>query len=178
MKKRLSILSVLLFLTAGVTMGQTPINTQFPNPGMEVFQPGHTSNGDAVPYNWHSFNDADATGIYAASKDNHSNRVAGHTGNYAMQIYTKGIWVFVTIPANGSFSTGQTHVGSSDDSNTSNYVISKDGFRWSFVGLPDSVSFWTREGAVPQTLLSRFFYTPAAHSRILHITRHMQKEPT
>ena len=54
MKKTLTFLSVLLFLTASVTMGQ---NYQFPYNGQFEYWTS-TGEDNAVPKGWHTFNEA------------------------------------------------------------------------------------------------------------------------
>ena len=82
--ERFTILGVLLFLMAGVTMGQGLY--QFPNADMENWRSGYTSNGDAVPSDWHSFHDSDCglTIGCGTARSNHSNIVDGWNGDHAM----------------------------------------------------------------------------------------------
>ncbi len=175
MKKKLSFLSVLLFLTISIFAQGI---YQFPNADLEYWRTGQYSTGSiiaggtfnleqdgyqghAVPSDWHSFNDASTGTFYKSAKKNHSNRITGY-GNtgYAMEIFAATIMGYI---ANGAFSTGQTVVNSADDNTTNNYVISKNGFRWDFEGIPDSLSFYARQGdatnLLGQSIVKVFLHT-------------------
>ena len=156
MRKKITFLMSLLLLTATLcTFAQGEY--QFPNADLENWRTGsytvpkllfgsdtytlqqNNYQGHAVPTNWHSFDDASTATGFGSAKKNHSNRITGYVNSgYAMEIYASSILGFI---ANGTFSTGQTVVGSSSSDTEDNYVISKSGFRWSFTGVPDSLSF-------------------------------------
>ncbi len=178
MKKSLTLLSVLLLLTASVTMGQTQTNTQFPNPGFEYWvnhpdaEPykgvlGWTNYGyiTKLPYNWHTFDEANATILGSGTaKKTHHKQASGRTGNYSMSIYCATV---LSVPANGAVSTGQTKIGSmtagsSDNYNYSNPSQSSDfgvsGYMtWEFVGCPDSMSFYYKTSYSSQQPLFKVF---------------------
>ncbi|MBQ3749800.1 MAG: putative Ig domain-containing protein [Bacteroidales bacterium] len=181
MKKTLTFLSVLLFLTASVTMGQTPTktNTQFPNPGFECWKQHEDAsttspqeNAKWVPFNWHTFDEAWAHMLAGngTAKDNHHysknynnssmSQFSGtgtNTSKYIGIVCKYINAVIFTAYANGALSTGRTSVGSSTPTNNANYnytdvstttqsvsdVATTSGyFSWSFIGCPDSMSFY------------------------------------
>ena len=167
MKKRLSILSVLLLLTASVTMGQnpTPANTQFPNPGFEKWTDHNctTAQGTSqVPDNWHTFDEVkyDASNVYIpfvgrpgdiAKKTSHfklSNSNAYGGSGTSLQLASHSA---LGVLANGTITSGRTRVGSLSVENYQNYNYSdltnsssygNGHFYWNFVGCPDSMSFY------------------------------------
>ena len=104
MKKRFTILGVLLFLMAGVTMGQ---NYQMPNNTFESWSSPDLSSERQVPTGWHSFSDAE--GLYAnLSSTNYSGPRAGHNGNYCCMIKSHKVFALTKyVNANGSLTTGQ-----------------------------------------------------------------------
>ena len=150
MRKRIYFLSAYLLL-ASCLMAQTPVNTQFPNPGFEKW----TAHGKAgsVPNRWHTFDElkCELSGVASlgcgTAKSNHHNDVSGYRGSHAIQLYCKTI---LGVSANGALSTGRTRVVSTNARHAGNYnyLTSESGyvggfpFYWSFVGCPDSVSFY------------------------------------
>ena len=161
MKKRLSILSVLLLLTASVTMGQTPTpaNTQFPNPGFEKWTNHNCSTAQGtseVPDNWHTFDEVKYDtwpGGSLAKKTSHF-KLSGqnaYRGNLSWQLATHTVNIIITVRANGTATSGRTRVGSTTVTDNSNYNYSdlsnssqygNGHFYWDFVGCPDSMSFY------------------------------------
>lgn len=150
MKKKLSFLCALLLLTASVTMGQ---NYQFPYNGQFEYWTS-TGSDNAVPKGWQSFNTAqcDLTGLAAlgcgTAKTNHSNKVDGHGGGSALEIYCKTV---LGVAANGAVSTGRMRVASMSASDDSNYMYtrrtgnsSNPAACYAFSGCPDSLSFWAK----------------------------------
>ncbi|MBO4488639.1 MAG: hypothetical protein J5741_03150, partial [Bacteroidales bacterium] len=140
MKKSLSFLSVLLFLTASVTMGQ---NYQVPNNTFE----GSWIQDNTVPSGWHSFKDA--AGNYAGTVNgtNYSSRETGHGTGYCCRMESHSV---VGVKANGNITTGQIMVDALSTSSTSNRNITdKDnseghnGF-YTFSGRPDSLKLWCK----------------------------------
>ncbi len=169
MKKKLSFLCALLLLTASVTMGQTPTaaNTQFPNPGFETWT-NHSGATAAqgtkeVPDNWHTFDEVqyDAPDINTIFWG-HSKDIAKKTSHFKLtgsEAYRGKSWqlaahevnILVTILANGTATSGRTRVGSNTVTDNSNYNYSdltntssygNGHFYWTFIGCPDSMSFY------------------------------------
>ena len=170
MKKKLSILSVLLLLTASVTMGQTPTpaNTQFPNPGFEKWT-NHSSASayqgtKEVPDNWHTFDEGQYdAGDYDIAKQTSHFKLTGSAAyrntsfqpaTHKVSVTVLGMTIF-SVTANGTATSGRTRVGSTtvtsyknynySDLNTGNGHTSSYGnghFYWNFVGCPDSMSFY------------------------------------
>ena len=150
MKKRIYFLSAYLLL-ASCLMAQTPVNTQFPNPGFEKW----TAHGKAgsVPNRWHTFDElkCELSGVASlgcgTAKSNHHNDMSGYRGSHSIQLYCKTI---LGVSANGALSTGRTRVVSTNARHAGNYnyLTNEEGyvggfpFYWSFVGCPDSVSFY------------------------------------
>ena len=138
MKKTLTFLSVLLFLTASVTMGQ---HYQFPNPSFKNW----TNN--SVPRGWHSFSDAGGWLSFAVS--DHSGKASDRfgTSNHACYIYAKKV---SGVLANGAMTLGKMNVGSWTASSDDNYIYTKtsdndsSGCKWSMVGRPDSMRIWVK----------------------------------
>ena len=125
-----------------------------------------------VPYNWHTFDEAipDITylGQSSAVQNHHSRFTSGGINN-SMYI---GLIVesVLSVKANGALSTGRTYVGSTSATSASNYNFThlstnysvsdnvlgtrtrtitasssystSGNFSWSFVGCPDSMSFY------------------------------------
>ena len=147
MKKRLSILSVLLLLTASATMGQ---NYQLPNPDFDNWRRTN-GNGDDIPTSWHAFDDAQCNLVFLLSlscgsvRSNHNNRITGYQGGYAAEL--EAVEVAGIALANGALSLGQTVVGSIQNNTTSNYIICQSNYEWSFQGVPDSLSFYAKQGS-------------------------------
>ncbi|MBO7491357.1 MAG: hypothetical protein J6T59_02835, partial [Bacteroidales bacterium] len=178
MKKTLTFLGALLFLTASVTMGQTPnqTNTQFPNPGFEKwvahsgahpYDPILTNYGyiTDLPYNWHTFDEANATIVGASTaKKTHHKRSSGYKNDYAISIYCATV---LGIPANGAISTGQTMIGSTTAGSSSNYNYSNPNqsssyaasgsMTWEFIGCPDTMSFYYKTSYTNQDPLFKVF---------------------
>ena len=146
MKKKLSFLCALLLLTASVTMGQ---NYQFPYNGQFEYWTSEQSD-KAVPKGWQSFNTAQCELFIGCStaKTNHSNKVDGHGGGSALEIYCKTV---LGVAANGAMSTGRMRVASMTASDDSNYMYtrrtgnsSNPAACYAFSGCPDSLSFWAK----------------------------------
>ena len=150
MAKQLTFLCALLFLMAGVTMGQ---HYQFPNPSFSNWT--STSSNSAVPRGWHSFSDAE--GSWAWATGNHSNTAQDRFGNtqHACQIYSKYI-ALAGVNANGAMTLGQMVVASASSSSDDNLIYTKRknnqgndltdsvNGRWSMAGRPDSVRIWAK----------------------------------
>ena len=150
MKKTLTFLSVLLLLITNSLMAQNQTNTQFPNPGFEVWS---DHSGDNVPVHWHTFDEISCGLLIGCgtARTNHHNQKSGsgnvHSGTYAIELYCKSV---LGKKANGALSTGRTRVGDTEAGSASNYnyATTESGyvngykFYWDFVGCPDSVSFY------------------------------------
>ena len=175
MKKPLILMSVLLFLIASAVHAQvTQTNTQFPNPGFEKWL-NHScgtdggTNANWVPYNWHTFDEADANWLVetAGGTNNHHHSVNYNNSTSEQFIPTPGstdnntkhIGIIcrriASKKANGALSTGQTKIAmSTNPQNNGNYNFTNPNatssystsgyFTWSFVGCPDSMSFYYR----------------------------------
>ncbi len=151
MKKTLTFLSVLLFLTASVFaqgLYQLP-NSDF-NDWPSSVTSSNATNGNAIPTSWHAFSDAQCTLFMGCSlaRTNHNNRISGYGGGYAAEMYAKTVSIMgIGALANGALSLGQTVVGSTSSNTTENYIICKNGYDWSFQGVPDSLSFYAKQGS-------------------------------
>ena len=130
------------------------------------------TNAQWVPFNWHTFDEAGcglSLGCSTARKNHHhsmnvlqddvyNNTSVQYTGGSDNNTKYIGIickyvnFIIADAYANGALSTGKTYVGDShptypanynytDISNSSSYSTSGK-FSWSFVGCPDSMSFW------------------------------------
>ena len=169
MKKTFILVSALLFLMASTVHGQiTQTNTQFPNPGFEKWinhacgTDGGT-NANQVPYNWHTFDEANASFlIEAAGGTNNHHHSVNYSNSTSEQFSgignnnTKYIGIICrkisSKKANGALSTGQTKIAlSTNPQNNGNYNFTNPSgsssystsghFTWAFVGCPDSMSF-------------------------------------
>ena len=160
MKKTLTLLSVLLFLTSSVFAQGL---YQLPNSDFDNWRRTN-GNGDDMPTSWHAFDDAQCTGLIALAsslvKVNHNNRITGFGGGYAAEMYAKTV---AGNLANGAMSLGQTVVGAYSSNTTSNYIICKSGYEWSFQGVPDSLSFYAKQGSsvnlAGNSITKAFLYT-------------------
>ena len=157
MKKTLTLLSFFILLFASA-FGQY----QFPNPDFENWS-RLNGNGDDVPTDWHTFNEADGSSAVSAAKKNHSNRVTGYGGGYALEMYAANVnAVIFNVLANGSMSTGRTHMGGITAGSSSNYNYDPSGYRWTFTGRPDSISFYSKKVSLAgQAYLKVFFHNNA-----------------
>ncbi|MBQ6070437.1 MAG: hypothetical protein IJK85_01660, partial [Bacteroidales bacterium] len=144
MKKRFTILGVLLFLMAGVTMGQ---NYQVPNNTFE----GSWIQSNTVPSGWHSFKDASGDHASTVNGTNYSSRETGHgTGSspgYCCRMESHSV---IGIVANGNITTGQIMVNALSTNSTENRNISDidnseehNGY-CAFSGRPDSLKLWCK----------------------------------
>ena len=175
MKKPLILMSVLLFLIASAVHAQvTKTNTQFPNPGFEKWKNHNCStdggtNAEWVPYNWHTFDEANASWAIslAGGTKNHHHSV-NYSNSTSQQFIlttenttnsTKYIGIIcrsiASKKANGALSSGQTKIAlSTNPQNNGNYNFTNPDatssystsgyFTWAFVGCPDSMSFYYR----------------------------------
>ena len=170
MKKRLSILSVLLLLTASIFAQGL---YQLPNSDFDNWRRTN-GNGDDMPTSWHSFDDASCNLPWYISwigcgtvTTNHNNQIPGYTTTHAAEMYATSV---AGIIANGSLSLGQTVVGSTDANTTSNYIICKSNFEWSFQGVPDSLSFYAKQGSnvamKGNSITKTFLYTSSTFKDI------------
>ncbi len=129
---------------------------QFPNADFEEWT--SYDEGNAVPELWHTFNTMQCDlGYFSClvAKNNHSNRVTRDGGGYALQIYAKSVLGNI---ANGAMTTGRTRVGSTTPSSIENYNYDPEGYRWSFHGRPDSISFYARSsGGISGNALFKVF---------------------
>ena len=147
MKKTLTLLMLLLTATM-CTFAQGVY--QFPNSDFNNWRRTN-GNGDDIPNNWHAFDDAECNLVWPLSyscgtvKTNHNNRITGYNGGYAAEMYAKNVAGLAM--ANGAMSIGQTVVGSTSTNTTDNYIIGKTNYEWSFQGVPDSMSFYARQGS-------------------------------
>lgn len=136
-------LLVIVMMMAFLLRGQGVF--QFPNPDFEQWSKVTGKGGD-TPTSWHTFSVMQCDlPWYAAigcpvAKNNHSNRVDGVSG-YALQLYTKKI---AGVLANGAMTTGRTRVKDMNPGNRENYNYDPEGYRWSFNGRPDSISFYAK----------------------------------
>ncbi len=132
------LLAAVLFGTMGLSA-----QTQVPNPGFENW-PG---DAHSSPKGWHSFDEAG--GIFAKTMSNKTGnpaaleRVAGHTGKYAVAIRCTKI---LGVSANGALTTGRVYMGSMSASSAKNYCYTdrENGYAFKFTGRPDSVYFWAK----------------------------------
>jgi len=145
-------------LAIGPALGQNDVY-QFPNPDFESWT--NSSESSAVPAQWHTFNtlQCDLSGLAAlgcgTAQTNHSNRVAGYDGSgYAYQIYATSV---LGVIANGSFTTGRIRVRYTEAGNGENYNYDPDGYRWTFNGRPDSISFYAKKTTLAGNALFKVF---------------------
>lgn len=140
MKKKLSILSVLLLLTVSLIYGQ---NYQMPNNTFENWDDPNTSSTTQVPAGWHSF--SDAGGSWASmSSTNHSGPRTGHNSTYCCMIKSHKV---LQINANGSLTTGKIMIEATSASSNDNYTysnISNSNGSYAFAGRPDSVKMYVK----------------------------------
>jgi len=138
---------VVALCTFGMFLLQSQSVYQFPNPDFEQWNRVSGDGGD-VPTYWHTFSVMQCDlPWYAAigcpvAKNNHSNRIAGYSG-YGLQLYVKKI---AGVLANGAMTTGRTRVKDMDPGNRENYNYDPEGYRWTFHGRPDSISFYAKSG--------------------------------
>lgn len=167
MKKTLTFLSVLLFLTASVFAQGL---YQLPNSDFDNWRRTN-GGGDDIPTSWHAFDDAQCNGLIALVgylvKVNHNNQITGFEGGYAAEMYAKNV---AGNLANGALSLGQTVVGDYSSNTTSNYIICKSGYEWSFQGVPDSLSFYAKQGSNVEmkgnSITKTFLYTSSTFKDI------------
>ncbi len=155
--KKITLFALCLLFAAATAQAQGVY--QFPNADFENWD--DVTNSKAVPTDWHTFNtmQCDLSGIAAlgcgTAKTNHSNRITRSGGGYALQMYAKSV---LNVIANGAMTTGRTRVRSTDAANSENYNYDPDGYRWTFHGRPDSISFYARSsGGISGNALFKVF---------------------
>ncbi|MCQ2283670.1 MAG: hypothetical protein MJZ57_02075 [Bacteroidales bacterium] len=145
----------ILTLALALMMGLLSAQTQLPNPGFENWPGAETSS----PKGWHSFDEA--AGVFAKTVSNKGGagnpaalqRVAGHTGKYAVAIRCTKI---LGVSANGALTCGRVYMGAMGASSAKNYCYTdrNGGYAFRFTGRPDSLYFWAKfnmKGAVYAT---------------------------
>jgi hypothetical protein len=155
--KKFTLIALCLLFAA--TAAQAQGAYQFPNADFENWT--STTNNDAVPANWHTFNTMQCDLPWyvrigcSTAKTNHSNRVTRDGGGYALEMYAKKV---MDVIANGAMTTGRTRVASTDAGNSENYNYDPDDYRWTFHGRPDSISFYARSnGGISGNALFKVF---------------------
>ena len=143
--KKITFLTLLLFFTFGAIFGQAPEDCgpyQFPNPDFQYWD------DDGLPKFWYSFSDIQCdlwVGCNSA-RENHHNKLSGTNAQsgsgYSIDIYVKSV---LFVKANGAISTGRTRVASTTATDGSNYNYDPSGYRWTFNGRPDSISFYAKK---------------------------------
>lgn len=128
---------------------------QLPNSGFEQWD-GSTT--DAEPTNWNGFPSAqcDLTGLAAlgcnsATATRHAKSTdtrPGTSGNFSLRLFATQITILgSTIIANGTITSGQIRIGSTNAESHENYNITRTNqakFRQEFHGIPDSLVFWAK----------------------------------
>lgn len=139
---------VLLFCIAVLVTVCVNAQYQLPNGDFENWP-----DANSVPSGWHTFNTATGSLASMVTSAVQHERAAGHTGQYSCCIKPRN--VFLGIIANGNFTTGRINAGSMTASDyTGNYNFSDitNGYCQTFVGYPDSISFWASLYATSSSL--------------------------
>ncbi len=153
--KKFTLFALCLLFAAATAQAQGVY--QFPNADFENWD--SYDSGDAVPSQWHTFNTMQCDLMWgigcSTAKTNHSNRITRDGGGYALQMYAKSV---LGVIANGAMTTGRTRVKSTDAGNSENYNFDPSGYRWTFNGRPDSISFYARSsGGISGNALFKVF---------------------